>query len=85
MVYFSTGGNVGKVAQDPASLRGKILRLGDDGSAPPDNPFAGRPGGASVTTRPVSPTRSMIRLHSHAVAGSVHVCPPHRTTSMLPI
>ncbi|HVQ14547.1 MAG TPA: PQQ-dependent sugar dehydrogenase, partial [Vicinamibacterales bacterium] len=25
MVYFSTGGNIGKVAQDPMSLRGKIL------------------------------------------------------------
>ena len=44
MVYFSTGGNIGKVAQDPASLRGKILRLRDDGSVPPDNPFAGRAG-----------------------------------------
>ena len=44
MVYFSTGGNIGKVAQDPASLRGKILRLRDDGSVPPDNPFVGRAG-----------------------------------------
>ena len=44
MVYFSTGGNIGKIAQDPASLRGKILRLRDDGSVPPDNPFAGRAG-----------------------------------------
>jgi glucose/arabinose dehydrogenase len=31
-------------AQDPASHGGKILRLNDDGSAPADNPFAGRPG-----------------------------------------
>jgi aldose sugar dehydrogenase len=30
-------------AQDPASHGGKILRLNDDGSAPDDNPFAGRP------------------------------------------
>jgi glucose/arabinose dehydrogenase len=44
MVYFSTGGNIAKVAQDPASLRGKILRLRDDGTVPPDNPFAGRSG-----------------------------------------
>lgn len=44
MVYFSTGGNIGKVAQDPASLRGKILRLRDDGSVPPDNPFASHSG-----------------------------------------
>jgi len=44
MLYFATGGNVGRVAQDPSSLRGKILRVRDDGSAPPDNPFAGRAG-----------------------------------------
>jgi len=31
-------------AQDPGSHFGKILRLNDDGSAPADNPFAGRPG-----------------------------------------
>ena len=43
-VYFSTGGNVGKVSQDPASLRGKLLRLNDDGSVPSDNPFVGRQG-----------------------------------------
>lgn len=44
MVYMSTGGNTGKVSQDPNSLRGKILRLHDDGSVPKDNPFAGMPG-----------------------------------------
>ena len=43
-VYMSTGGNVGNVAQDPMSLRGKILRLDDDGSVPPDNPFVGQAG-----------------------------------------
>jgi glucose/arabinose dehydrogenase len=31
-------------AQDPNSYFGKVLRLNDDGSAPGDNPFAGRPG-----------------------------------------
>lgn len=31
-------------AQDPADPAGKILRLRDDGTAPPDNPFAGRAG-----------------------------------------
>ena len=44
MVYMSTGGNIAKVSQDPMSLRGKILRLRDDGTVPPDNPFAGRSG-----------------------------------------
>jgi len=44
MVYMSTGGNIGKVSQDSASLRGKILRLQDDGGGPRDNPFVGREG-----------------------------------------
>ena len=44
MLYMSTGGNIGQVSQDPNSLRGKILRLRDDGSVPPDNPFVGRAG-----------------------------------------
>ena len=50
-VYMSTGGRIlsedGELLdtpQDPAMLRGKVLRLNDDGSAPDDNPFAGRPG-----------------------------------------
>jgi aldose sugar dehydrogenase len=44
MVYMSTGGNIGKISQDPNSLRGKILRLNDDGTVPSDNPFVGSPG-----------------------------------------
>ena len=43
-LHMSTGGRVGDLAQDPASLRGKILRLADDGSVPSDNPFVDRPG-----------------------------------------
>jgi aldose sugar dehydrogenase len=44
MIYFATGGNIANVAQEPGSLRGKILRLRDDGSVPPDNPFVNRAG-----------------------------------------
>jgi glucose/arabinose dehydrogenase len=44
MLYMASGGNVEKVAQEPGSLRGKVLRVRDDGSAPPDNPFQGRAG-----------------------------------------
>jgi glucose/arabinose dehydrogenase len=41
-IYMSTGGRVGNAAQDGMSLRGKVLRLEDDGTVPPDNPFVGR-------------------------------------------
>ncbi len=44
LIYFATGGNIANVAQEPSSLRGKILRLRDDGSVPPDNPFVNRAG-----------------------------------------
>ena len=43
-VYMSTGGRVGTAAQDPMSLRGKVLRINDDGTVPRDNPFADREG-----------------------------------------
>ena len=36
--------NQGMSAQDVNTHMGKILRLRDDGSVPPDNPFVGRPG-----------------------------------------
>ncbi len=39
MLWIATGG---EGAQDPKSLTGKVLRLRDDGSVPPDNPFVGR-------------------------------------------
>ena len=43
-VYMSTGGRVTTVSQDPMSLRGKVLRLNDDGSVPEDNPFVSHEG-----------------------------------------
>jgi glucose/arabinose dehydrogenase len=47
MVYMTVG--VGDPpgaarAQDPNDLAGKVLRLRDDGTVPPDNPFVGRAG-----------------------------------------
>lgn len=44
LLYMSAGGNIGNLAQDPGSLRGKILRIHADGSVPMDNPFVGRAG-----------------------------------------
>jgi aldose sugar dehydrogenase len=53
MIYMSVGfgdppvGNANPETappQDPTTLAGKVLRLKDDGTVPPDNPFVGRSG-----------------------------------------
>lgn len=44
MIYMTTGAPFGDEGQRLDSVYGKVLRLRDDGTAPPDNPFAGRPG-----------------------------------------
>src|ERR1051326_1058245 len=43
-LYMTTGAATGNLAQDPMSDYGKILRLRDDGTIPPDNPFVGKSG-----------------------------------------
>jgi aldose sugar dehydrogenase len=45
-LYMTVGcpTNLPNEAQNPASALGKVLRLRDDGSVPPDNPFVGKPG-----------------------------------------
>lgn len=69
MVHMSTGGNTSKESQDPMSLRGKILRLTEDGAVPKDNPFVGRPG-----YRPEIYTlghRNTLGLIVHPVTGEI--------------
>ena len=44
MLYMTTGASNGNAAQEPGSLRGKILRLTDEGKPAPGNPFAGKAG-----------------------------------------
>jgi glucose/arabinose dehydrogenase len=47
MIYMTVGvGDPPEAAraQDPNDLAGKVLRLRDDGTVPPDNPFVNRPG-----------------------------------------
>jgi glucose/arabinose dehydrogenase len=41
MLYLATSG---VDPQDPDTHGGKVLRLRDDGTVPPDNPFVGKPG-----------------------------------------
>jgi glucose/arabinose dehydrogenase len=44
MLYIGTGDAADRdLAQNPASLAGKVLRVRPDGSVPEDNPFAGSP------------------------------------------
>ncbi len=44
LLYITTGdASVAELAQDRNSLAGKILRLKDDGTIPPSNPFPGSP------------------------------------------
>lgn len=44
LVYITTGAPFGDQAQDTNSVYGKVLRLRDDGTVPPDNPFVGKQG-----------------------------------------
>ena len=44
LLYFTTAAAAGKSAQDPMNQAGKVLRLRDDGTIPPNNPFVGRAG-----------------------------------------
>ena len=43
-LYMTTGATRDDSPQNPDSLRGKVLRLNDDGSVPADNPFIGKTG-----------------------------------------
>jgi glucose/arabinose dehydrogenase len=45
MLYWATGSTPDtRESQEPGSLRGKVLRLRDDGTPAPGNPFLGKPG-----------------------------------------
>ena len=47
LIFMTTGAATAPLiekAQDPMSVYGKVLRLRDDGTVPPDNPFVGKAG-----------------------------------------
>jgi aldose sugar dehydrogenase len=43
-VYITTGAPFGDQAQNTNTVYGKVLRLREDGTVPPDNPFVGKAG-----------------------------------------
>lgn len=67
-LYMSTGGNIENTAQDLMSLRGKVLRLEDDGSVPSDNPFLNRAARPEVFTYG---HRNALGLMRHPVTGQM--------------
>jgi aldose sugar dehydrogenase len=73
LMYVTTGERYQmKRAQDLADLAGKVVRLRDDGSVPPDNPFVGRDG-----ARPEIFTwghRNPQGIAIHPTTGQVWIC-----------
>ena len=62
MIYMTTGAPFDEKAQRTDTVYGKVLRLTEDGKAPPDNPFVGKAGArpevfsmASRSARPHHP------------------------------
>lgn len=67
-IYMSTGGNIDNVALDLMSLRGKVLRIEDDGSIPFDNPFLNRRARPEIYTLG---HRNTLGLAMHPVSGEI--------------
>ena len=67
-IYFSTGGRIDNVAQDLMSLRGKVLRIEDDGSIPFDNPFLNRRARPEIYTYG---HRNTLGLAIHPITGDM--------------
>jgi aldose sugar dehydrogenase len=70
LLYVTVGDrNIGKLAQEPGTDIGKILRIRDDGTIPPDNPFVGKAG-----YKPEIYTvghRNQLGLYFHPVTGEL--------------
>ena len=67
-LYMSTGGNIENTAQDLMSLRGKVLRIEDDGSIPSKNPFLNRAARPEIFTYG---HRNALGLMRHPVTGQM--------------
>jgi aldose sugar dehydrogenase len=75
MLYMSVGTGdppSAERAQDPNDLAGKTLRLRDDGTIPPDNPFVGRAGRrAEIFTMG---HRNILGMAVHPDTGAIWAC-----------
>lgn len=69
LLYMTTGSPNGDYAQQLSSVYGKVLRLKDDGTAPADNPFVGRPGARPEVF--ALGFRDQLGLTVHAASGTV--------------
>lgn len=70
LLFMTTGAATGKLAQDPNSDYGKVLRFRDDGTIPSDNPFAGH-GGYKPEIYTLG-HRDQLGLTIHPVTGAVY-------------
>ena len=68
-LYMAVGGANDEIAQRGDSHQGKMLRLRDDGSAAPGNPFAGKPGYKPEIYS--TGHRNMIGLTIHPATGAI--------------
>jgi glucose/arabinose dehydrogenase len=68
-IYMAVGGAGGDTAQDLGTHQGKIVRLQDDGTPPPDNPFVGRAGALPEIFS--LGHRNMIGLAAHPETGAI--------------
>ncbi len=66
-LYMSSGGD-DETTQDPATHTGKVLRLRDDGTAAPGNPFAAKGGAPEVYT---IGHRNGMALAVHPASGAI--------------
>src|SRR5688572_13006430 len=69
LLYVTTGAPFDQQAQNLNSAYGKVLRLKDDGTVPPDNPFAGKAGALGQVFS--LGHRDQLGLTVHAASGRV--------------
>ena len=88
LLYISLGENNQRAtAQELDKLQGKLVRLNPDGSVPPDNPFAGKPGARAEIWSyghrnpqglALNPWSGQLWLHEHGPRGGDEINLPQK-------